>query len=365
MKIALIRRQFSATGGAELYLQRLLPALLGAGHDLHLYSESWPDPPKGVVSHPIRAGGTRAERPRLFAAAMEQELHRERFDVIFSLERTTRQDVYRAGDGVHATWIDQRRAFAPWWKKPFVGLGGFHKTMMSLEAETFDPGRTGRIIANSAMVRDDIVRRFRFPADRIDIVRNGIDTVRLSGGRREATRSAWGIRPEERVILFVGSGWERKGLRFLLKGYEQLQHPGKRLVVVGKGRPPANRPFGVLFAGAMPAVEDAYAAADVFAFLPIYEPSSNVVFEALAAGLPVITSRQNGAAELIREGVHGSVLDDPSDTGQVVESLKRWMDHGRLAGTVSEALELGLDRNVRETIAVLERARRPGLEARG
>src|SRR5205823_12547550 len=86
-----------------------------------------------------------------------------------------------------------------------------------------------------------------------------------------------------------------------------------KLLVVGKGKTPINRPANVIFAGPMADLENAYAAADLFLFLPIYEPSANVVFEALAAGLPVITSAHNGAAELIEEGVNGSVVDDPSD----------------------------------------------------
>ena len=363
MKLALVRRHYSATGGAELYLQRLLPALQAAGHEIHLYSEAWPEPPSGIAVHTVSCRGTRAESPRLFAETVQMDLRQEKFDVIFSLERTTRQDVYRAGDGVHASWLHQRRHFAPWWKKPWIGLGGFHQTMKALEKQTFDPSKTGRIIANSAMVRDDIVKRFRFPAHRIHIVRNGIDFVRIGGGQRSATRAGWNIRDEEKVILFVGSGWERKGLRFVLKAFKQIQLPGTRLVVVGKDRPLTPRPQRVIFTGPMSRVEDAYAAADLFVFLPIYEPSSNVVIEALAAGLPVITSRYNGAAELIRDGLHGSVVDDPSDTPSVVDCIARWIGHPRLEREICLALDFGLERNVRETIAVLEQSRRKFSEA--
>ena len=113
MKLALIRRQFSATGGAELYLQRLLGMLAERGHELHLFSESWEGAPADVTLHPLRIRASRARRPVAFADCVRQELGVQRFDCIFSLDRTRRQDVYRAGDGVHRVWLQRRRQHAP------------------------------------------------------------------------------------------------------------------------------------------------------------------------------------------------------------------------------------------------------------
>src|ERR1041385_6304534 len=98
MKLAIIRRQFSATGGAELYLQQLLGLLSERGHQLHLLAEAWDNTPPGVTLHPLRTGASRARRPVAFADAVERELARDSFDCVFSLERTRRQDVYRAGE---------------------------------------------------------------------------------------------------------------------------------------------------------------------------------------------------------------------------------------------------------------------------
>ena len=95
MKLALIRRQFSATSGAELYLQRLLGMLAERGHELHLFTESWEAAPAGVTLHPLRIRASRARRPLAFSEAVRHELAGQSFDCIFSLERTRRQDVYR------------------------------------------------------------------------------------------------------------------------------------------------------------------------------------------------------------------------------------------------------------------------------
>jgi len=411
MKLAFIRRQFSATGGAELYLQRLLAALAEQGHELHLIAETWADAPTGVTVHPLPIQASRARRPIVFADAVQRELARHSFDCVFSLERTRQQDVYRAGDGVHRVWLQRRRKHSPWWRKPFVGLGAFHRNVLRLEAETFDPRNTRRVIVNSEMVRKEILAHFPLPAERIHLVRNGVDVARFQGGNREATRASFGVKDDEFLLLFVGSGWERKGLKYALQalwsvqmlirvgrfsqefseGVRQVGELTRRqvaeltrkvhgapvgsaapsapehrsvlplsadkvkLLVVGKGKKPVSRPANVIFAGPMSDPEHAYAAADLFLFLPIYEPAANVVFEALAAGLPVVTTAQNGAAELIEEGVNGSVVDDPSDIKSVVGAIAWWWSRRFYVPPVG-AGELSLDRNVSETVAVLEQA---------
>jgi len=420
MKLALIRRQFAATGGAELYLQRLMNALASAGHDLHLFAETWEQAPHGVAIHHVSAVGSRATRPLRFAVAVETELAKERFDCVFSLERTLRQDVYRAGDGVHRVWLKRRRQFAHWWRRPFLGLGAFHRNILRLEAQTFDTRNTRHIIANSEMVRREIVENFRFPAERIHVVRNGVDVTRFQSGQRAETRARFGIKDDEFLLLFVGSGWERKGLAFVLRAMRRLEAGGwlsqfwsnlrddlvwwreleglarrwseweaaerlairaflktvageqparvlearaawrtfaarVKLLVVGKGRKPLRCPANVIFASSMVDVQNAYAAADLFIFLPIYEPSANVVCEALAAGVPVVTSAQNGASEIIEPKVNGIIIDDPSDTRRVVEATAHWWLR-RFYSPPVRAAQLSLDRNVSETLAVLEMA---------
>lgn len=370
MKLALIRRQFAAIGGAELYLQRLLTALVAAGHEPHLFTESWEEPVAGVTLHPVASGGGRAVRDLRFAEAVRARLATHQFDCVFSLERTPQQDVYRAGDGVHRVWLERRRQFAPWWKRPCIGRGAFHRNLLALEAQTFDPTHTRRVIVNSDMVRREILAHFNFPADRIHLVRNGVAVERLQTGKRAETRARFGVQPDEKLLLFVGTGWERKGLNFLLRLMEGLSRVRSvtaskstslprqtvKLLVVGKGKDQAPPP-NVIVAGAMRDIENALAAADVFTFLPIYEPSANVVTEALAAGLPVVTSAQNGASELITEGVNGSVVANPADPAAVFAAVYFWLD-APIARPVKTSVDLSLARNVAETVAVLELAAR-------
>ena len=378
VKLALIRRQFAATGGAELYLQRLVPALSGKGHEIHLFAEQWSGSPEGVVMHRVTVDASRSQRGPAFAQAVDVALRSHVFDCVFSLERTLRQDVYRAGDGVHRVWLERRRQFAPWWKRPFIGWSAFHRNMQALEAQVFQPANTGRIIVNSEMVKREILNHFDYPSDRIHLVRNGVDVDRLQRGSREETRRRFGFKDQDLVLLFVGSGWERKGLRYLMKAMDYLglhprMEPAEResvedeersqrrgalsvkLLIVGKGRSPYLTSDDYIFAGAMSDVENAYAAADLFVFPPIYEPSANVVAEAMAAGLPVITTAQNGASEWIEEGVDGTVLPDPSDIRAIARAILHWASR-RFVARPLDTERFRLERNVSETLAVLELA---------
>lgn len=356
MKIALIRRRFAAVGGAELYLQRLMASLSAEGHELHLYAESWLEHSPGVTFHPTLRPSTRARAPLAFAEAVEEQLRLMPHDLVFSLERTLRQDVYRAGDGVHATWLEQRRRHSPWWKRWWLGRSAFHRGLCQLEARTMSPAATRHIIVNAQAVGQDIQRRFGYPGGQIHLVRNGVDGAAFQGICRHQARERFGLQPNQFVLLFAGSGWERKGLRFVLelmrrKGRED---PDLHLLVVGRGR--CSQPgSNVQLAGPINDIPMAYAAADLMVFPPIYDPCANVVSEALASGLPVITSRMNGASELIEPGVHGEVLEDPSDIDGMIAAVEKWRQRGR--GEIpAPSQPIDLAHNVAQTLRVLELA---------
>ncbi|MGB9601347.1 MAG: glycosyltransferase family 4 protein [Limisphaerales bacterium] len=376
MNIAFIRRKYSQSGGAELYLQRLMQALVERGHKIHIFTENWQINEKDITVNTLRITGPSYNKPLKFALEVEKAICEFNFDCVFSLERTLRQDIYRAGDGVHRQWLTQREKYLPFWKKYLVRLEPFHRVMLCLESITFNPQNTHFIIANSEMVKKEIVGHFAFPPERIKLVRNGVDIKRFSAGNREQTRKRFGINENDVLLLFAGSGWERKGLRFVLDLMKELQRlnasfcsikPSKnnnavnrknfKLLVAGKGRRPLFAPNNVVFAGAVQDIENLYAAADIFILLPIYEPSANVVYEALAADLPVITTSANGASEIIKSGVTGTIINDPKNLNALKEAVYYWAERGRLNRNVlPDKSDLSIERNVNETINVIEDA---------
>lgn len=356
MKIGVIRRQFAKSGGAELYTQRLLLGMVARNHEPHLFAENWGHLPEGVVFHPVESSGGRSERNRLFAERVRLLTKAAKLNCTLSLDRTLHQDVYRAGDGVHRVWLERWRRYAPWWRRPFIGRSRFHRNILELERQTFDPRNTKHIIVNSEMIRNEILENFEFPPSRIHLIRNGVDTEKLTAADRLQARKRYGFRDQEFVVSFVGSGWERKGLHFVINAIQKLPPSlGVRLFVVGKGRRPFGAPSNVVFAGAIKEIDQVYAASDLFITLPIYEPSANVVYEALSAGLPVITSAFNGASELLQEGITGSVVLDPADAEAVSECLQFWITNGKTRSCAKQQRDfLDISRNVEDTLSLLQ-----------
>jgi len=141
-----------------------------------------------------------------------------------------------------------------------------------------------------------------------------------------------------------------------------------RVVVVGKDAPGSYRALAerlgcgerVRFVGAVPDVLPAYAAADVYVHPTWYDPCSLVVLEAMACGLPVLTTRCNGASELMEDGRSGLLVDSPADTDALAAALRRLLDVDlcRVIGAAARrAVEpYTLERNFREMMAVFERA---------
>jgi UDP-glucose:(heptosyl)LPS alpha-1,3-glucosyltransferase len=353
MKIAILRRAFDAMGGAELYLQRLTRALAKGGHEVHLFAERWDEVPGEVRLRRVPRSRNREDRVRGYDERVRTALGGEEFDCVFSLERTRAQDVFRVGDGVHRAWLEQKRRHAAWWRRPFTGHSAFHRAMVELEAQALDPGHTGCVVVNSEMVKNEILRHYNFPEKRMHLIRNGVELERWRGGNRTRARARLGVNAETPVVLFAGSSWTRKGLPFLIEAMRQL--PRARLVVAGRGRRPWGVPDNVDFIGPVPDLENVMAAADVFALPAIYEPSANVCFEALAAGVPVVTSVFNGAAEVVEPSVNGTVLEDPADAAALVAALEFWLEQ-KTDRPVPVRADLSLERNVRETLAVIGQA---------
>jgi UDP-glucose:(heptosyl)LPS alpha-1,3-glucosyltransferase len=353
LTIGFVRRGFSSSGGAEAYLKRLAAGVVERGHGARLYaSAEWPpnEWSFGPVTHLAARSAT------AFADEMKEFVLE--CDVLMSLERIWRCDIYRAGDGVHRAWLERRAQIAGRWQKLSRLVNRKHSATLALEKSLFAEGGAGRVIANSAMVKDEIVRWYGFPSDKIDVVYNGVPfaAFRRDEQSRTKTRETLGLKSEDVAVLFAGSGWERKGLRFAIDALETM---GKemRLLVAGRGDTRKFKSARVQFLGVVQEMPALYGAADIFLLPTIYDPFSNACLEALAAGLPVITTRSNGFSEIIETGVHGTVIDDPQKLDAISEALLFWSDFARREEARSRNIDLAarfdISANVRETLAIL------------
>lgn len=355
MKIGLVRRGFSSTGGAEAYLRRFADAASAAGHSCVLFADGeWPD----WTAERVRlAGGS----PREFADALTASKPRDRCDFLFSLERVWNCDAYRAGDGVHAAWLARRAMFEPFWRVLFRRFSGKHRDLLEIERALFSSSGAGVVIANSKRIKREIEEHFGFPPERIHIVYNGVPAFAPPPNARADVRHELGLGANDYVLLFAGSGWDRKGLRFAIDAVN-ASTTRAMLLVAGRGRP-ETMPHSerTRFLGPVADMARVLAAADAFLLPTLYEPFSNACLEALAAGLPVLTTEHNGFAEIIERGVEGDVFSDPRDTAALAAGIDRWADPARRAAVrprlLVKAARFTVAENVRSTLAIVANIR--------
>ena len=359
LRICFVRRGYSQSGGAEAYLKRLAHGIVEAGYDAQLVTtEAWPrdDWPFGAIRR-LQSGSVME-----FARNLEKIRPQLRCNVLMSLERAWSCDVYRAGDGVHRAWLARRRKFELPLERFVRGLNPKHRAILRLEEALLANRGAGRVIVNSQMVKAEIVELYGYPADKIDLVRNGVPLgqFRFDPKLREESRDQLKVERDEFALLFAGSGWERKGLRFAIAAMALCDNRKMRLLVAGRGNQRYYKSKHVQFLGEVPDPARVYSAADIFILPTIYDPFSNACLEALACGLPVITTRSNGFSEIIENGVHGSTVDLANNVTGLRDAIQFWSDPARRADARSintqRAAQFDISVNVARTLEILAQA---------
>lgn len=364
MKLGLVRRGYSKTGGAEAYLRRFAEAMTAGGHECVLFTtRDWPAKEWPYERRRIKHG----KSPLDFALDLEGMQPSRVCDFLFSLERVLACDCYRAGDGVHAAWLERRARYEPAWKSWWRNRRDKHHEMLRLEETMFRGEAARSVIANSKMVRDEIIRHFGYPEEKIHVVYNGVPPAlspEEAAKARAEVRCELGLHDRDYVVLFAGSGWDRKGLRFAVQAINEAAVANPTLLVAGSGRkqwmPRSSR---TRYLGPVTGISRWLAAADVFILPTLYDPFSNACLEALAAGLPVITTASNGFAEIIQKDAEGHVVEDPTDIRELALAMEYWAPPERREAVKAQLREKGrrfsMEENVRATLEVIETVRGP------
>jgi UDP-glucose:(heptosyl)LPS alpha-1,3-glucosyltransferase len=336
MKLAIVRQRYTPYGGAERFVERALSALAQKALSVTIVTRSWDGDGKYTarICNPFFLG--RWWRDASFAAAVQKLIASREFDLVQSHERIPGCDIFRAGDGVHATWLAlrgrQHGSLQQWLSR----WHPWHRYICTAERRMFAHPALRAVICNSQMVCDDIAQRFKVAPERLHVIHNGVDLncfhPNLKQQYRTALRRQLGIAPDAPVILYVGSGFARKGVPQLLQSMAFLQHGKAVAVIVGKDK--HSRRMQALaerlglaervhFTGPQQDVRPWYGMADVFALPTLYDPFPNVVLEALASGLPVMTSPTCGAAEILAGSVCGRICDalDPEVQARALDEL--------------------------------------------
>jgi UDP-glucose:(heptosyl)LPS alpha-1,3-glucosyltransferase len=312
-RLGIICRPFSFHGGVETSTAGLVNALVAhGGYDVDIVTTAGQFPVPGIGVRRLSVPAQPSALRQLCFALAARRATGAGYDIVQSHERCLGQDVYRAGEGCHKAYLASMG-------RGRLQVNPQHRLLLWLEKRIFTLRAARHIVAISTRGKAEIERLYGTPADKVTVVYNGVDLARFHPDNRkrwrDETREALGIPKESWLVAFVGSGFERKGLGPLIEAVAQQSTGDTRLLVAGKGRTEAYRQLtarlgldgAVTWTGPRPDIERLYAAADVVALPARYEPFGNVHLEALASGVPVLTSSRTGGAEVVRDGVTGAV----------------------------------------------------------
>ncbi len=320
MRLAIIRQRYTPYGGAERFVESALEALLERGVAISLYTRQWPQTRlqliEPVLCNPFYIG--RLWRDWSFARAVCRAVTGKAPDLVQSHERLLCCDIYRAGDGVHRVWLDERLRGASALQRWQVESNLYHRYVLDMERRLFASPWLRAVICNSKMVRNEIRDHFGVAEEKLPVIYNAVDggvfSPQLRAHRAEV-RQKLGVPESATLFLLVGSGYARKGVATAIEALARL--PGDTYLLV-VGRDKSHRRYKryaqqlgiarrVALVGAQDDPKPFFGAADAFVLPTRYDPCPNAALEAMACGLPIVTSTKCGAAELVIEHDAGFV----------------------------------------------------------
>ncbi|MFZ3064937.1 MAG: glycosyltransferase family 4 protein [Nitrospirota bacterium] len=378
-KIAILIENFDKKGGSERRTYELVKQLKQRGYNITVFANSWSNTstPEGeginFVKVPMTRWPFRFMAPLTYAFFADRAIKKEDFDIIHSQTRTYYQDVATLGGGCHRAWIDEGSSLKL--------LDPFHRAVLSIEKRQFQNGNYKRIIVNSRLSKNGILKFYPVPDERIKVIHNGVDAERFNPINKEKYRTEirkkHNLSDDDFVILYVGSGFKRKGVSYLIEavarlGNDYINKNSIRLLIVGKDNlMPYKRlaaqngiDKNVIFVDYAGETEKYYAASDIFALPTFFDPFANVTLEAMASGLPVITTKKNGASEIIEDGKDGFVINTPSEIDAIAEKIRALLNSkmrnemGNMAREKSKGFTW--DRMAEETLKVYDEIRASG-----
>lgn len=333
-----------ARGGCETYIGDLSRRLAKDGHEVHLYACRWDAAslPGLMQYHQLQVPkGPRFLRPWRFGHAVESALAGTDHDVTVGFDKTWGQDVLYPQGGLHvASVAHNRRKHRNGLLRSISSLGKWFDpaawSFTKLERKQYLGITRPTVVVNSRMVQNHFAKYYGIGSEQLRVVHSAIDPSRFESADRDTIRKhqreEWSVESGVPVGLFIGTNYRLKGLAPLIRALALLpQELLLKIAVVGHNKVAAYerlaRSLGVrdrlIFLGYRAAPKDLYFAADFLVHPTFYDPCSLVVLEALACGLPIITTQFNGASELLVPLANSLVIDDPHDAESLADALAK------------------------------------------
>jgi UDP-glucose:(heptosyl)LPS alpha-1,3-glucosyltransferase len=351
LRIAVLNRNFSPTGGGAERYSIALVELLADRHDIHVFAQrinhAWP----GVTYHQISQPVT---RPRwinqLWYAGATWWATRQGFDIVHSHENTWHGNIQT----MHVLPVKynlfhgrQGIAYALRWLK----LLASPRLMVYLwfERQRLSPHRPRAIVVTSESLKAQTALAYPASRQAIKVVTPGVDRIlgAATGGHRRTARQQLGLPQDGQCVLFIGNDYRKKGLTTLLAAMAQLP-PNCYLAVVGNLKQipqfktqaeAAGLASRVFFLGAQKHMDPVYAAADFLVHPTLEDTFAMVVLEAMAHGLPVIVSGPTycGISSLLTQGLNALILDDPTKVSELAKTIARLLGDAALRDRLIES----------------------------
>lgn len=335
-------------GGAERYLMDLCTRLTKEGYEVHVYSNRWDKEIPGTFLHKVNTiPFPRSLRLLLFVIRSTKEIEKNNYDITLSIGNTIKADILQPRGGVHWAWFwKSLRAY----ENPIIWLIKFIGRILSpkqwanglIEILAYRNQNVHKIIAISEMIKEDMMHWYKVPENQIIVDYNGIDTEFFHPRNkkyREEIRKDLGI-GDEFIILFVSNNFRMKGLHYLIRATAKIKKEKNiplKLVVLGRDR---KNPYirlskrlgvskDIIFIGSTDSPEKYYGASDLLVHPTFYDACSRVVLEAMATGIPIITTTANGACGILTNNEEGIIISDPRNVELLTESILSYMEKER------------------------------------
>lgn len=340
LKIALIRKKYMPDkGGAEKTAARFVENFTANGHEVTVFSElfvadetdnlKWIKVPKSSIPSLCRTTSFHRQAQKI----LSKNNLRDDFDIVYSMCRTYPVDIFRVTEQLHTKWL-------PIGYSSLARFNPRHRGIIKLEKKSFDQRKTKMVVASSKFIKQQIIEEFDFPEANIRVIYNGMNHDKFypaTADEKIAARKEINIDPHRNICLFCAGNFKIKGLAEAIEviaGLKEKLRNNTLLLVVGGDKP---APFiklaeeygiakNIIFAGPQKNMRDYYIASDILLYPSRYETFSNVCLESLGCGVPIITTRQIGAYELINEAVNGFSVNSSENIDEMSHFLSAFLE---------------------------------------
>jgi len=346
MKIAIVVREYHRHGGISRVIYEIAERLAKLEYQVHIFCSKWKDVKNTkIIFHKVpilefsvldKIGFYKINnffKGLSFLLTSKFYVKHKNFDIVMVNGDSLAKFDIRVAHSCHKAWFElaKKEIKSPidWVMK---NLNPHHWRILLTEKLNYKKGNYKKIVAVSYGVKKEIMQCYNVPEEDIVVIPNGIDLEEFNPKNRslyfEEVRKEYNIPLDYFVLLFVGYRFHHKGLEFVIKAIAKIKNEKIKLIVVGndnkKPYEKLAKDLGVLdkviFVGRQMKVNKFYAASDIFVFPTFYEAFSLVTLEAIASGLPLLTTKVNGTEELITNGKEGFFINRDAD--DIAEKIK-------------------------------------------